>query len=80
MAKILTTATAIVTLGLASMGSAHARLINYQHRHFHPGYASQTYSRAPSAVPWEFVPGRDIMGESCELPSSACSNDARITG
>jgi hypothetical protein len=80
MSKVLTTATAIVTLGLASMGAAHARSINYEHHHFHPGYAGQVSSQAPSVLPLEFVPGRGIVGESCELPSSACSNDERVTG
>jgi hypothetical protein len=80
MSKVLTAATAIVTLGLAAMGTAQARAINYQHHHFHPGYAGQGYSQAPSVLPWEAVPGRGIVGESCELPSSACSNDERVTG
>jgi len=80
MSKVLTTAMAIVTLGLAAMSTAQARAINYQHHHFHPGYASQVYSHAPSVLPWEFVPGRGIVNESCELASSACSNDERVTG
>ena len=42
----------------------------------HPGYAGPMYS-SPS---WKFVPGRGIVGESCEMPTSACSNDERVTG
>jgi hypothetical protein len=80
MSKVLTRATAIITLGLASVGVAQARPINYQNHHFHPGYAGHAYSQTPSVVPWTFVPGRGIVGESCELPSSACSNDDRVTG
>jgi hypothetical protein len=77
MSKVFSTATAIVTLSLASMGAAHARSINYENHHFHPGQLSL---QAPSVQPLEFVPGRGIVGESCELPSSACSNDERVTG
>ena len=27
----------------------------------------------------EFVPGRGIIGESCDLPTSSCPNDERIS-
>jgi hypothetical protein len=80
MSKVLIALPAVVALGHASRGPAHARTIDSQHHHFHPGYAGQVQSLAPSALPWEFLPGRGIVGESCELPSSACSNDERVTG
>jgi len=68
---------AIVTLGLASMGRPTARSttsITY------PDYAGRAYSQASSVLPWEFVPGRNIVGESCGLSSDECSNDERVTG
>jgi hypothetical protein len=67
MSKVLTTAMTIVTLDIASTGFAHARPINYQRHHFRPNYAGQVYSQAPSVLPLKFVPGRGIVGESCEL-------------
>jgi hypothetical protein len=59
------------------------------HRHVghgpaHPGYASPAYSVVPVRA-WtytkpyfRFVPRQSIPDESCDLPSSACSNDERI--
>jgi hypothetical protein len=55
------------------LGAANARTINYSQPR--PGYAGQAHASAPVA---RFVPGRGIVGESCDLPSSACSNDYRI--
>jgi hypothetical protein len=76
MSKVLNTTTAIIMLGLAATGAAHARGSNHHdYEHLRPGYAGPVYSSAPVA---QFVPGRGIVGESCDLPSSACSNDERI--
>lgn len=82
MSKSFSTLAVVVGLSFSfiPMGSAHARPNNYQHHRFHHGYASPVYLSAPSIGPWEFVPGRDIIGESCGLPSSACSNNKRVTG
>jgi hypothetical protein len=80
MSKVLTTVPAVVALGLAAIRPADARAINSQHHHFRPGYTGQVYSLAKSALPWEFLPGRGIVGASYELPSSACSDDERVTG
>jgi hypothetical protein len=59
------------------------------HRHYArdrrsstPGYAgpvpaaTATYAGSGPL----FVPGRGIVGESCDLPTSACPNDERVTG
>ena len=75
MSKVLIRA-AIIVLGLATMGPANARPLN--HNQPHPSYAGWTSSLPWSVGPWEFVPERGIMGESCNMPSSACSNDERI--
>jgi hypothetical protein len=44
-------------------------------RPFEPGYGGSTYRLAPVGQPvgWGFV------GESCDLPTSPCPNDLRIT-
>ena len=68
MSKILNTVSAIVIVGLFAMGTAQARVIT--HNQPQPGCAGQVH----------FVPGRGIVGESCEMPTSACSNDERVTG
>ena len=73
MSHNLRIATVAVILGFAAMGSANARALN--HNHPHPGYAGPA---SALQEPWEFVPGRGIVGESCDLPTSACSNDERI--
>ena len=70
MSKILNTVSAIVIVGLFAMGTAQARVIT--HNQPQPGYAGQMYAAAPIA---HFVPGRGVVGESCDMPSSACSND-----
>jgi hypothetical protein len=74
MSKILNTVSAIVIVGLFAMGTAQARVIT--HNQPQPGYAGQMYAAAPIA---HFVPGRGVVGESCDLPTSACSNDERIS-
>ncbi len=77
----------MLSLGFAAMGSASAFAAPhaYQdhskarhvagHRLAHPGHAGPV-----SSAPWTFgsgmyfVPGRGIVGESCDLPTSACPN------
>jgi hypothetical protein len=66
--------TVAVMLVFAATGVAHARPIYFHNNNVRHGYAGQVYSSAPV----EFVPGRGIVGESCDMPSSACSNDERI--
>ena len=73
MSHNLRIATVAVVLAFAAMGSANARALN--HNHPHPGYAGPA---SALREPWAFVPGRGIVGESCDLPTSACSNDERI--
>ena len=75
MSKVLIRA-AIIILGLATMGSVNARALN--HHHPHPGYTGWASSSPSSVGSWEFVPGRGVVGESCDMPSSTCSNDERI--
>ena len=80
MSQILRMGTVIVMLAFAATGVAQARPFIYRHDHFRAGYAGPAYSSTSSVTPWQFVPGRGIIGESCELPTSACSNDERVTG
>jgi hypothetical protein len=72
MSKIVNVAASIIILGLAATGSANARPLS--HHQPQPGYAGPA-----SALhePWEFVPGRGIVDESCDLPTSACPNEMR---
>jgi hypothetical protein len=77
MVHILRMTTAVAILAFAATGVAQARPFNYQHGHFR-GYAGPVYSSTSSVGPAQFVPGRGIIGESCDMPSSACSNDQRI--
>jgi hypothetical protein len=69
-----------VMLAFAATGVAHARSVNYQDYNFHAGYTGRVYSSPSSVGSQGFVPGRGIVGESCDLPSSACSNNERVTG
>jgi hypothetical protein len=80
MSHILGMATVCVMLAFATMGTAQARPVNYKHYQFQPGYAGPVYSSPSSGATWRFVPGRGLVGESCEMPTSACPNDERVTG
>jgi hypothetical protein len=80
VSHILGRATVIAMLAFTATGVAQARPINYQHNHFRSGYAGAVYSSPTSVGRFGFVPGRGIVGESCELPTSACPNDERVTG
>jgi hypothetical protein len=86
MSRNLKMATVAIMLALTATGAAQARG-NFD-RHPHPFAHTQTQgSPFGYAGPghWStsvarFVPGRGIVGESCDLPTSACSNDERVTG
>ena len=75
MSHILKMATVIGMLAFAATGVAESRPIYFRNNQPQPGYAGQMFATAPAA---QFVPGRGIVGESCDMPSSACSNDYRI--
>jgi hypothetical protein len=85
MSKILNTTAVVisVSIGFAAMGSAPA-LATWHPVHAHHGYAGPVPSSVShtaltiESVP-QFVPGRGIVGESCDLPSSACPNNERIS-
>jgi hypothetical protein len=38
---------AVAVVGVAALGSAHARSVNYQHQRFPSGYAGTVYLQAP---------------------------------
>ena len=62
MSYILGMATVLVMLAFAATGVAQARSINYQHHHFHAGYAGPVYSQAPRALNNS---GLQIKGYGC---------------
>jgi hypothetical protein len=74
MSRSLGMAAAVIMIAFAATGVAQARA-KYNDNNARPGYAGQVYSSTPVA---RFVPGRGIVGESCDMPSSVCSNDERI--
>jgi hypothetical protein len=44
------------------------------------GYAPETPPIPPNAIVgpgYTFIPGRGIVGESCDMPTSTCSNEYR---
>jgi len=43
----------------------------------HAGYAAGP--RAASDFGYVFVPGRGLLGEDCDMPTSACPNEMRVT-
>jgi hypothetical protein len=86
MSEILSSAAAVIALSLSfavvSSDSTFAHEVSHRHRlHAHHGYAGPL--SAPHAAPtigkdMQLVPGRGVVDDSCDLPSSACSNDERI--
>jgi hypothetical protein len=72
--------TVVAMLAFAATDIAQAPPVNHQHYQFQHGDAGPVYSSPSSAATWQFVPGRGIVGESCEMPTSACSNEERVTG
>jgi hypothetical protein len=73
MSKILNIAAAMIIVGVSAMDAANARPLH--HNHFRAGYAGPGHGSTPVA---HFVRGRGVVGESCDLPTSACSNQRRI--
>jgi hypothetical protein len=73
MSRDLGMATAVIMIAFAATGVAQARA-KCNDNNGRPGYAGQVYSSTPVA----HLPGRGIVGESCDMPSSVCSNDERI--
>jgi hypothetical protein len=79
MSHNLRMATAVAMLAFAITGAAHARGANFDRG----GFASvfdpphYRYYGGPKSGPAYFVPGHGILGESCDLPASACSNAGR---
>jgi hypothetical protein len=60
LSKIISTATAVIMLGVAATGVAQGRAINHQHHHFHAGYPDPVYSKPPRELwPWN-VQGRGV--------------------
>jgi hypothetical protein len=79
MSRNLKMATVAAMLAFAATGVAQARGANFDRGGFsatrgYPGYAAPV---TPFVRSWGFVPGRGIVGESCDLPTSACSNGGR---
>jgi hypothetical protein len=73
MSKILSSAASVIALSLSFVvvgsDSTLAHEVQHRHRlHAHHGYAG----------PLPLVPRRGVAGDSCDLPSSTCSNDERI--
>jgi hypothetical protein len=65
----------------SSTRAGYAGLMPVYARKYHqdrPDYAGWASTSGAPVGPWEFVPGRGIEGESCDMPSSTCSNDERI--
>jgi hypothetical protein len=80
MSKILYTTAVVIALAFAAVGAASAKVHPF---HAQPGYATPVPSWASRPARTgesdvRFVPGRGIVGESCDLPTSACPNDDRI--
>jgi hypothetical protein len=79
--RVAALATIILTLGFAATGVVPAlahtqmspRATVHRHVAYQLGYANPTGQNP------QFVNGRGIDGASCDLPSSGCSNDERIT-
>jgi hypothetical protein len=62
----------------ASMAKA-ATNYHTDKRHHRPGYAGPAPTDNQQLSGAWFVPGRGIVGESCDLPTSACPNEERIS-
>ena len=79
--RVAALATIILTLGFAATGVVPAfahtqmspRATVHHHVTYRLGYADPTGQNP------QFVTGRGIDGASCDLPSSGCSDDERIT-
>lgn len=86
MSEILSSAASVIALSLSfavvGSGSTFAHEVNHRHRpHTHHGYAGPLSARHAGPTIGngvQLVPGRGVVDDSCDLPSSACSNDERI--
>jgi hypothetical protein len=45
----------------------------------HSGYAASAHAPSDFASGYVFVPGRGILGEDCDMPTSTCPNELRDT-
>jgi hypothetical protein len=81
MSSNLKMATVAIMLALSATGAAHARG-NLDRVGFGSvvGQSQYRYYGGPKSGPAYFVPGRGIVNEPCQMPTSACSNDERVTG
>ena len=75
----------VVPSAMAQSRTHHAHITHLRVIHSHtssdqwlrnPGYAGPVYSVSPTG--FNFVPSRSVTDDSCDLPSSGCSNDERI--
>ena len=72
--KMLVRKMALATsVALATLIAAEAASAQTQRHHATPEAARNAYD-AQGNPAYEFVPDRGIVGESCELPTSACWN------
>jgi hypothetical protein len=86
MSKILSSAASVIALSFSfavvGSDSTLAHEVHHRHRlHAHHGYAGPLpVSHAAPTIGYgmQLVPGRGVVDDSCDLPSSACSNDERI--
>ena len=87
MYKILTTATAIIMLGVTATGTAQARGADYQHYHAwvqnqtqaQPHYTWRYYGGPKSGPLWPSVePQQGAYGLARDIPDSTRSNNYRI--
>jgi hypothetical protein len=87
MYKILTTAAAIIMLGVTAAGAASAQGADYHH--YRPW--AQTHTQAQPHYTWRYYGGpksgplwpsverqQGVYGLACDMPESTCSNGYRI--
>jgi hypothetical protein len=85
-------AAAIVSIVAQSAVAAHPRHLHHTYPHHHGawvargatvpygpeyGFLRQLPPNAIRSPGYTFVPGVGILGESCDLPTSACTNEYR---
>jgi hypothetical protein len=82
MSRNLKLAMVAAMLALTATGAAQARGENFDRGGFGSVFdqSHYRYYGDPKSGPAYFVPGRGIVNEPCQMPSSACSNDERVTG
>ena len=82
---VVALALCVVPSAMAQSRTHHAHITHLRVTHSHtssdqwlsnPGYAGPVYSVSPTG--FNFVPSRSVTDDSCDLPSSGCSNDERI--